>query len=73
MSWQRSLIAVGAVLATLGAAACSSSSSTPSDAANDGGQDPSTSREAATAAKGAEAVVKRKCVTCHGDNMAGAT
>jgi hypothetical protein len=32
----------------------------------------STSREAATVAKGAEAVVKRKCVTCHGENMAGA-
>jgi hypothetical protein len=74
MSWQRSVIAVGAVLATLGAAACSSSSSSSSgDAANDGGPDPSTSREASTAAKGAEAVVKRKCVICHGDNMAGAT
>jgi len=32
-----------------------------------------TGREAATAAKGAEAVVKRKCVTCHGEDMSGAT
>jgi hypothetical protein len=50
------------------ASACSSSS--------DGGTAPAvdpTSREASTAAKGAEAVVKRKCVVCHGDNMAGAT
>lgn len=31
-----------------------------------------TSREASTASKGAEAVVKRKCETCHGTDMAGA-
>ena len=56
--------------------ACSSNtSSTPSPGASSApasSPDP-TSREAATAAKGAEAVVKRKCVQCHGDNMAGAT
>lgn len=65
MSWQRSVLVMTTVLATLGAVACSSSSE---DAAPTTG----TGREAATAAKGGEAVVKRKCVTCHGDNMAGA-
>ena len=67
MSWQRlGLAFVGIALVATSLGACSSSSSdTPS------GVDP-TSREAATADKGGEAVVKRKCVTCHGNNMAGA-
>jgi len=56
-----------AVLAMASAPACSSSSDSPPAAAPD-----PTSREAATAEKGGEAVVKRKCVTCHGMNMAGA-
>jgi mono/diheme cytochrome c family protein len=67
MMWRRNVTVVGAVLALASAAACSSSSDTAAPAA-----DP-TSRQASTAAKGGEAVVKRKCVTCHGDNMAGAT
>ena len=68
MTWQRTLIVVGvAVVALASAPACSSSTSaTPAPT-----PDP-TSREAATAAKGGEAVMKRKCVNCHGMNMAGA-
>lgn len=61
-------------MAFVATSACSSSSSdTPAAGSGDGGSgvDP-TSREAATAATGAEAVKKRKCVMCHGDNMAGA-
>jgi mono/diheme cytochrome c family protein len=68
MSWQRvmgGVVAVG-LLAT-SALACSSSSADTAPA-----PDP-TSREASTAAKGGEAVVKRNCVNCHGQNMAGAT
>jgi len=70
MTWQRTLIVVGAtVVALASASACSSSSSGSGTAPP--APDP-TSREASTAAKGGEAVVKRKCVTCHGMNMAGA-
>jgi mono/diheme cytochrome c family protein len=68
MMWRRTVTVVGAVIALASASACSSSS--------DGGAAPApdpTSRQASTAAKGGEAVVKRKCVTCHGENMAGAT
>ena len=69
MTWQRTLVVVGtAVIALVSASACGSSGS---DAAAAPAPDP-TSREASTAAKGGEAVVKRKCVTCHGMNMAGA-
>jgi mono/diheme cytochrome c family protein len=57
-----------AVVALASAPACSSSSDSPAAAP---APDP-TSREASTAEKGGEAVVKRKCVTCHGMNMAGA-
>jgi hypothetical protein len=71
MSWHRTLIVVGAVVA----AACSNSSpstlGTPPSA--DGGGATGTGREAATVAKGLEAVGKRKCQQCHGQNMAGAT
>lgn len=67
MSWQRSVFVVGAVFAVVSVMACSSSS--------DGAAAPATGtgREASTVAKGLEAVGKRKCPTCHGDNMAGAT
>ena len=68
MSWQRIVIVMGAVLATAGASACSDDKAAAAIEAEAG-----TGREAATAAKGGEAVVKRKCVECHGDNMAGAT
>ena len=68
MTWQRTLMVAGAAVVALASAPACSSSSTPATAA---APDP-TSREAATAAKGGEAVVKRKCVTCHGMNMAGA-
>jgi mono/diheme cytochrome c family protein len=67
MKWRRTVTVVGAMLALLAAQACSSSSDSAAPAV-----DP-TSREASTASKGAEAVVKRKCVICHGQNMAGAT
>jgi hypothetical protein len=74
MTWLRNVTVVGALVAMLGVAACSSSSTDPGPGAGDGGGAPDpTGREGATAAKGGEAVVKRKCVTCHGDNMAGAT
>jgi mono/diheme cytochrome c family protein len=69
MTWQRTLVVVGAaVVALASASACSSSGGSATAAP---APDP-TSREASTAAKGGEAVVKRKCVTCHGMNMAGA-
>jgi len=68
MMWRRTVTVVGAMLALAIAPACSSSSDDGAAPAAD-----PTSRQASTAAKGAEAVVKRKCVTCHGDNMAGAT
>ena len=62
-------------LSLVALSACSSSTAdTPTGAADpDGGPADPTSRAASTAAKGAEAVQKRKCVMCHGDNMAGAT
>lgn len=67
MTWQRTLMVVGAAVLALASLPACSSSSTPTTAAPD-----PMSREAATATKGGEAVVKRKCVTCHGMNMAGA-
>jgi mono/diheme cytochrome c family protein len=67
MTWQRTLMVVGAAVLALASVPACSSSSTPATAAPD-----PTSREAATASKGGEAVVKRKCVICHGMNMAGA-
>jgi mono/diheme cytochrome c family protein len=68
MTWQRILMVVGAAVVALASApACGSSASTPPAPAVD-----PTSREASTAEKGGEAVQKRKCVTCHGMNMAGA-
>ena len=67
MTWQRTLMVLAAAVLALASLPACSSSSTPATAAPD-----PTSREAATATKGGEAVVKRKCVTCHGMNMAGA-
>ena len=67
MTWQRNLMVVGAAVLALASLPACSSSSTPTTAAPD-----PMSREAATATKGGEAVVKRRCVTCHGMNMAGA-
>ncbi len=68
MIWQRTLMVVGsAVVALASASACSSSTAASPAPAPD-----PTSREASTAEKGGEAVVKRKCLTCHGMNMAGA-
>ncbi len=67
MTWQRTLMVVGAAVLALASVPACGSSSTPATAAPD-----PMSREAATAAKGGEAVVKRKCVICHGMNMAGA-
>ena len=64
MSWQRLMVVVGLALVTA-SVACSSDDSKPAAV------DP-TSREASTADKGGEAVRKRKCVDCHGQNMAGA-
>jgi mono/diheme cytochrome c family protein len=66
MTWQRTLLVLAAAVLTVASVPACSSSSTPAPA-----PDP-TSREAATASKGGEAVVKRKCVICHGMNMAGA-
>lgn len=75
MSWKRILIVMGTVFATAGAGACSSeegaSSSGTSGTSTPGG--PTDGRLAATAEKGLEAVGKRKCKDCHGENMAGQT
>jgi hypothetical protein len=68
MTWQRMALAVvGMTLASTSGWACSSSSSDPAPAAPD-----PTSRENATALKGAEAVQKRKCADCHTADMSGA-
>jgi mono/diheme cytochrome c family protein len=67
MTWLRTLMVVGAAAVALASASACSSSDSAAPAAPD-----PTSREASTAAKGGEAVVKRKCVNCHGMNMAGA-
>jgi mono/diheme cytochrome c family protein len=48
--------------------ACSSGNDAPSCPANN-----PECKDIATVAAGKEAVVKRKCVQCHGDNMAGST
>ena len=69
MAWQRIVIVVGAVLAA-GGAACGEDPAPQQPPAT---EETGTGREAATAEKGGEAVGKRKCVECHGVNMAGAT
>lgn len=69
MTWQRIAIVMGAVIVTVGAGACSSSSEDPPP--ETGG--PTEGRLASTAEKGLEAVGKRKCKDCHGENMAGQT
>ncbi len=60
----------GSLLSTLG---CGGTDAASALGATDGGDSSATTREAATVPKGAEAVMKRKCATCHGDNMAGST
>lgn len=72
MSWQRIAIVLGAVVMTAGAGACGSDDSGTGGASSGGGPAAS-EREAATVAKGLEAVGKRKCKDCHGENMAGQT
>lgn len=73
MTWQRIVIVIGTVMATASAGACSSSSddagSSGTSGTTPGG--PTEGRLAATAEKGLEAVGKRKCKDCHGENMAG--
>lgn len=64
------LVAAGALGALLMAVACSSSGD---DAGGECPADNPNCREIATAQAGSEAVVKRKCVDCHGKNMAGST
>lgn len=72
MSWHRSFLFIGFALMT-SAWACSSS--------DDGGggdgascpQDNPNCKEIATETAGSQAVKKRKCVECHGDNLAGST
>ena len=67
MTWQRIAVAVvGVAVASTSGWACGSDD--PAAPAPD-----PTSRENASALKGAEAVKKRKCVDCHTDNMSGAT
>jgi hypothetical protein len=81
MSWQRIVIVMSTVIAAASAAACSSSSTdgggSSGTAGTDGGATtsggPTEGRLASTAAKGLEAVGKRKCKDCHGENMAGQT
>jgi hypothetical protein len=75
MSWKRTAIVIGTVMATTGAAACSSSSDEPGSSSGTSGTPggPTEGRLAATAEKGLEAVGKRKCKDCHGENMAGQT
>jgi hypothetical protein len=63
-SWRGLIVMVGFALATV-SVACGDDAKEPEPV------DP-TSRQAATAEKGAEAIRKRKCVDCHGENMAGA-
>jgi mono/diheme cytochrome c family protein len=74
MSWQRITIVIGTAVATAGAGACSNISD---DAGSIGTSattaGPTEGRLAATAPKGLEAVGKRKCKVCHGENMAGQT
>ena len=70
MSWKRIVtLAAFAAVAISGASACSSEDTK----AAPGTESTGSGRELATKEKGAEAVVKRKCTLCHGDNMAGAT
>lgn len=69
MSWQRIFTLAAFAIATFGAAACSSEDTK----AAPGTETTGAGRELATKEKGAEAVVKRKCTLCHGDNMAGST
>jgi len=72
MTWQHIVIVMGAVLAAAGASACSDDKTSAAPGTEDADAATGAGREAATAEKGREAVVKRKCVECHGDNMAGA-
>ena len=72
MSWQRNAIVIGTVIVTACAAACGSSSDDAGSSGTSGTTGgPTDGRLAATAEKGLEAVGKRKCKDCHGENMAG--
>jgi hypothetical protein len=70
MTWHRIVIVLGAVIATAASGACSSSDDGGASGTTGG---PTEGRLAATAEKGLEAVGKRKCKDCHGENMAGQT
>jgi hypothetical protein len=71
MSWHRRFLFIGLALAT-SAWACSSSDSGGGNAKSCPPDNPNC-KEIATESAGAEAVKKRKCVECHGQNMAGST
>jgi len=70
MSWRTFLVLTSVAVASSAVWACSS---------GDGPSEPSCPKEnpecrqIATVEAGKQAVVKRKCVECHGDNMAGNT
>lgn len=72
MIWRRALCAIAFMIAGAAGWACGED-----DTANGGGggggcpKDNPECKEIATVEAGAQAVVKRKCVQCHGDNMAG--
>jgi hypothetical protein len=73
MNWQGfSALVLGTAFVIMSASACSSSSSPTPDTADAAPVDP-TSRDLSTAAKGEEAVMKRGCQKCHGQDMSGAS
>jgi hypothetical protein len=81
MIWRRALGAIALVAATTSGWACSDGDTNSLGGArggrgNGGGSCPADNpecKEIATVEAGAQAVVKRKCVECHGDDMSGRT
>jgi mono/diheme cytochrome c family protein len=74
MIWRRALCAIALMAATTAGWACSDDDGT---SGGGGGascpKDNPECKEIATVEAGAQAVVKRKCVQCHGDDMSGST
>lgn len=72
MMWRRAICAVTFVIAATSGWACSDEEEAKPKTSSCPKDNPEC-KEIATVEAGRQAVVKRKCVECHGDNMAGRT
>ena len=73
MIWRRTVCAFAFALATTSAWACGDDGTSDDKTADGCPKDNPECKELATVEAGAQAVVKRRCVDCHGQDMSGST